>query len=57
MPRKDTLAQGAASASYGPISVSQQHWESIFGKAEAKVSPLDSVSRKTPEKSNKRVKG
>lgn len=33
--RKDQLAAGAASASYGPLSgVSQKQWEAIFGKPE-----------------------
>jgi hypothetical protein len=30
---KDSLAQGAAKASYGPIRVSTEKWESIFGPA------------------------
>lgn len=32
--RRDRLAAGAASESYGPIAVSQEKWESIFGEPE-----------------------
>jgi len=32
--RKDQLAGGAPSASFGPIRVSTEAWEKIFGKAE-----------------------
>lgn len=28
----DTLAAGGHSASWGPLKVSQQKWDSIFGK-------------------------
>jgi hypothetical protein len=28
---KDSLAQGAPKASYGPVRVSQEKWEEIFG--------------------------
>jgi hypothetical protein len=49
MPRKDQLAQGAAKASYGPIPVSQSHWESIFGPPEdiATIAPSNRPSNRT----------
>lgn len=48
--RRDRLAAGAASESYGPIQVSQSHWESIFGKPEKEKVSKRKASKKIQDK-------
>ena len=52
MSRGDTLASGGHKASWGPLNVSQDQWDAVFGSASPKQdsSPLCGVSQAAPEK-------